>query len=336
MSYAVSFDPVNKPLPSYVMRKILNDGLGHYNYNANNGRGGCEASHNCDGYSQAFYSNAHQMGCALFHCDQIKRANEDSVAGFLAVCAFTYRNPNTRPPFKLALHKCQSCQRRCFDQLCCRHSWKNYDEIFIDGYGKKAALLNVGKNASSITSKNPNGGHFVTISRWYDRRKTTNMFLKGNEQMHCSRRRRCQNFGAIGKIVNQAVDPNCPFLVPIHHIYSGFFTTDYYLIDNQIFRARIGQRWEDKGILGYAVPAAGLCGANVAVYEFFTRSRGYEQHPYGGKAMLKLLGVVSECFPKEPQAKVYVYYENMLTISEDALQQPRSKNQPEGVIKSRR
>ncbi|VDP51252.1 unnamed protein product [Soboliphyme baturini] len=81
----------------------------------------------------------------------------------------------------------------------------------------------------------------------------------------------------IGQIATSSSSSNCPYLKPVVDLYSSFFRSHYYTVDEMIINLREGQGWTNQGILGYAVPTAGLCGANDVIYSFFRNNRGFVQ-----------------------------------------------------------
>ncbi|VDP37645.1 unnamed protein product [Soboliphyme baturini] len=83
----------------------------------------------------------------------------------------------------------------------------------------------------------------------------------------------------IGQIVStlQQSLEGCPYLKPVNILYSPFYKGYYYTLEESEIAALQLQGWQNQGILGYAVPSAGLCEATTVIYTFFKNNQGYVQ-----------------------------------------------------------
>ncbi|XP_003380531.1 conserved hypothetical protein [Trichinella spiralis] len=119
----------------------------------------------------------------------------------------------------------------------------------------------------------------VPLTRLYNSAMGTNYFSIKQEEIRNLTTMGYRDLGVIGRIANDSKDPECKHLVPIYHIYSPIFRSDYYMTDPLLRNIRLAEGYHDKGILGYTAKGLGVCNSDVPIYEFFKREQGLMQMP---------------------------------------------------------
>ncbi|XP_003379421.1 conserved hypothetical protein, partial [Trichinella spiralis] len=77
------------------------------------------------------------------------------------------------------------------------------------------------------------------------------------------------NLGPIGAVIRRYIT-SCPTLRPIHHIYSPTQMMDFYTINEEVYQQRLRQGYQNRGIIGYAVPGPRQCGSSLAIFDFYS------------------------------------------------------------------
>ncbi|KRX93776.1 Peptidase inhibitor 16 [Trichinella pseudospiralis] len=122
--------------------------------------------------------------------------------------------------------------------------------------------------ATSTPSCGSLPGNLVSLTRLYHNTRTTNMLVVDAAAVQNEINKGAQTMGVIGKI-GKEMQANCPHMKPIRHLYSDYFTMDYYIVDDLLVAQRLRDGYRDLGTIGYAVSGPNLCGSSIPIYEFF-------------------------------------------------------------------
>ncbi|VDP43507.1 unnamed protein product [Soboliphyme baturini] len=211
----------------------------------------------CRDYRQAMWYRAQDIGCGLSLCDSIQGAPFPSKS-FLAVCAMTYIATGSQkstenapaPPFVQGqiFKSCQYCCRsyKCSKNLCSPTA---------------AQLIDLTRLENPVSLKDAFATTSAQISQYMGQGMTST--------------------SVVGKICTVSSVSGCPYLGPVNDLYSSYFNTHYYVLDQNMYQIRLSQGWTPMGILGYAVPGPILCGATVPIYNVWDQLSGYIQLPKG-------------------------------------------------------
>ncbi|KAL1242978.1 Cysteine-rich venom protein [Trichinella spiralis] len=221
----------------------------------------------CESFIQFAWFETTVMGCAIADCESVVNS-PDPGPHYFGVCAYDIKADLTKQPY-VAPPACSFCpqnQSMCSNNLCCHldlNAPADCGDQEIPGSSSKMSMPK----------------SLVPLTRLYNSAMGTNYFSIKQEEIRNLTTMGYRDLGVIGRIANDSKDPECKHLVPIYHIYSPIFRSDYYMTDPLLRNIRLAEGYHDKGILGYTAKGLGVCNSDVPIYEFFKREQGLMQMP---------------------------------------------------------
>ncbi|KFD54802.1 hypothetical protein M514_04236 [Trichuris suis] len=241
-----------------TMEEFVEDiytGVNSYDYTAAN----CIDEIPCHSFLAFSWFENSRVGCALATCASVKAAEDENSQQYFGVCAYNYKADLTARPY-VAPPECQFCPSNakiCTNHLCCPYDLTAMTCPEGAGAGVPASLKSLYRvhhtRANTVLTTNET--------------EVDQLVQAGGTSA-----------GIIGRIAT-GNDSSCSFLKPVHHIYSPHFKSNYYMTDDYLFKVRMKEGYENKGIIGYAVQGVHSCNATIAIYDFFRPTDGITHIP---------------------------------------------------------
>ncbi|KRY69554.1 GLIPR1-like protein 2 [Trichinella pseudospiralis] len=269
LAYAFRLKPDDEFTPEEFVEELYS-GANEYDYEAIR----CtEEKVACESFIQFAWFETTVMGCAIADCENVANSPEQG-AQYFGVCAYDIKADLTKQPY-VAPPACTFCpqnQSICSNNLCCHLDLNAPADCGDQEIPSSAGTASMPKN-------------LVPLTRLYNSAVGTNYFSINKEEIGNLTRMGYRDLGVIGRIANGSKDSECKNLVPIYHLYSPIFRSDYYMTDPLLRSVRLSEGYHDKGILGYTAKGLGVCNSDVPIYEFFKREQGLLQMPNSTEVM---------------------------------------------------
>ncbi|KRX39041.1 Diphthine--ammonia ligase, partial [Trichinella murrelli] len=267
VAYSYTPSPGKAPTAEDIANSFFEEGAINYNYASNT----CEPGATCDNFKQFSWYQANKIGCSLAKCQAVNgpcAGMNAGAPGYLGVCAYSHKALLNQVPYVVGMNNqpctyCASTEVICSQNLCCTREIGVFNEQTKDD--------------------------MVKLVRFFDNNKRTNLLVTDvNEMQRLRRLPEVTDLGTIGSLAKEKTN-SCPYLKPVHHLFSNKLQMDVYLTNTEVYKERLRDGFENKGIIGYALAGPEACQVSVAIYTFFSQALGTTVQLQNGTDVLQLL-----------------------------------------------
>ncbi|XP_003370120.1 pathogenesis-related protein PRB1-2, partial [Trichinella spiralis] len=226
VAYSYTPSPGKAPTAEDIANSFFEEGAMNYNYASNT----CEPGATCDNFKQFSWYQASKIGCSLAKCQAVNgpcAGINAGAPGYLGVCAYSHKALLNQVPYVVGMNN-QPCTYCASTEVICSQNLCSKDDM-------------------------------VKLVRFFDNNKRTNLLVTDvNEMQRLRRLPEVADLGAIGSLAKEKTN-SCPYLKPVHHLFSNKLQMDVYLTNTEVYKERLRDGFENKGIIGYALAGPEAC-----------------------------------------------------------------------------